>query len=306
MASFAERLRAAILRTQTPLCVGLDPRWEQLPEVIRAPFGGKVPDSLESVAAAYQAFCLKILDLVAPHVGIVKIQAAFFEQCGAHGFLAMERIMARAKDRGLFLILDGKRNDIASTAVAYAEAAFGGPTFGGKSFPVWNADAITVNPYLGTDGLAPFVQAARKVDGGIFVLARTSNPGAGLFQDLQCPDEKLYRKVAKTIDAMSEEKSGKEGWGDVGAVVGATYPAEIAELREVLRHSWMLIPGYGAQGAGAKELAGAFTEDGLGAVINNGRAILFAAPPREPAWEEAVTKACLESKKALASVCQLK
>lgn len=302
---FPERMIEAVRRTHTPLCVGLDPRWEQIPMEIRIPFGGKTPHSLEAVAGAYEAFCQVVLEVSAELVGVVKFQAAFFEQCGPAGFAALSRLLQSSQSHGLVTILDGKRNDIASTATAYAEASFAGAVFGGKAFPVWHTDAITVSPYLGTDGLEPFLEQARKVAGGIFILVRTSNAGAGLFQDLLCPDEKLYRKVARTVEQLSSANLSASGWGDVGAVVGATYPAEIAELRELMPRSLFLIPGFGAQGAGAKELAPAFRKDGTGAVVNNGRAIIFAAKPDDPSWKDAMVRACKDAKKALAEVCPL-
>lgn len=305
MLGFADRLYEKTKRAKTPLCVGLDPRWEQIPLIVRKPFGGAVPDSLAAVAGAYEAFCGRVLELVADRVGVVKFQAAFFEQCGHHGFAALERLLAKSCQLGLFTILDGKRNDIASTASAYAEAAFGGASFAGKRLAVWSTDAITVSPYLGTDGIEPFVSQARSGAGGIFVLVRTSNPGAGLFQDLTCSGEKLYRYVARVVESLNEGAIGTSGYGDVGAVVGATYPAEINELRGLMPRTIFLVPGFGAQGAGAKELAGAFRSDGTGAVINNGRAITFAAKPDQTEWETPLVRACEKAKSELAEVCAL-
>ncbi len=305
MLGFAERLFEKTKGAKTPLCVGLDPRWEQIPLVVRKPFGGEVPDSLAAVAGAYESFCGRVLELVSERVGVVKFQAAFFEHCGHHGFAALERLLLKSSELGLFTILDGKRNDIASTAGAYAEAAFGGGSFGGKKLGVWSTDAITVSPYLGTDGIEPFVRQARSMDGGIFVLVRTSNPGAGLFQDLECSGEKLYRHVARVVESLNDESTGPTGYGDVGAVVGATYPAEINELRSLMPRTIFLVPGFGAQGAGAKELAGAFRADGTGAVINNGRAITFAAKPDQTEWETPLVRACEKAKAELAEVCAL-
>lgn len=305
MLGFADRLFEKTKRAKTPLCVGLDPRWEQIPLVIRRPFGGMVPESLAAVAGAYEAFCGRVLELVSDRVGVVKFQAAFFEQCGHHGFAALERLLLKSTQLGLFTILDGKRNDIASTASAYAEAAFGGASFGGKQLGVWSTDAITVSPYLGTDGIEPFVNQARTNSGGIFVLVRTSNPGAGLFQDLVFSGEKLYRHVARVVESLNEGALGETGYGDVGAVVGATYPAEIKELRMLMPRTIFLVPGFGAQGAGAKELAGAFRADGTGAIINNGRAITFAAKPDQSDWENPLVRACEKAKAELAEVCSL-
>ncbi len=305
MLGFAERLVEVVKRAKTPLCVGLDPRWDQIPLVVRQPFGGAIPDSLEAVALAYEIFCGRVLELVAGKVGVVKFQAAFFEQCGSSGFAALERLLNQSRALGLFTIQDGKRNDIASTATAYAEAAFGGPTFGGKRFVVDSIDAITVNPYLGTDAVEPFLQQARSYQGGIFILVRTSNPGAGLFQDLLCPEEKLYRHVAKMVESLNRGHLEPCGYGDVGAVVGATYPAELAELRHLMPNTLFLVPGFGAQGASAGDLAGAFRHDGTGAVINSGRAITFAAKPDQRDWETQLDRACEKAKGELAGVCAL-
>ncbi len=305
MLGFAERLVEAVRRFKTPLCVGIDPRWDQIPLAVRQPFGGAVPNSLEAVALAYETFCGRVLELVAGKVGVVKFQVAFFEQCGSHGIACLERLLVKARELGLLNIQDGKRNDIASTATAYAEAAFGGPSFGGKRFLVHSIDAITVNPYLGSDAVEPFIQQARSFQGGIFILVRTSNPGAGLFQDLMCPEEKLYRQVAKLVESFNLGNSGPAGFGDVGAVVGATYPAELAELRQLMPNTLFLVPGYGAQGASASDLAGAFRPDGTGAVINSGRAITFAAKTNQPDWESQLEMACEKAKGELAEVCPL-
>jgi orotidine-5'-phosphate decarboxylase len=182
MQHFADRLTAAIRAKGNPVCVGLDPRWESLPNEIRERHGGT---TLETVAAAYEEFCSRVLDIAAPLVPAVKPQSAFYEACGPAGFATQGRLLTKARALGLITILDAKRNDIASTAAAYAEAAFTGFRTGAGVLPVWSADALTVNPYLGRDAIEPFLTAARKVAGGVFVLVRTSNPGAGLFQDLK-------------------------------------------------------------------------------------------------------------------------
>ncbi|HZT81670.1 MAG TPA: orotidine-5'-phosphate decarboxylase [Gemmataceae bacterium] len=278
MDHFADRLAAACRRKGNALCAGFDPRWESLPAEIRRRQAGGSP---EAVAAAFAEFCCRALDVVAPLVPLIKPQMAFFEQCGPAGFAALEQLIRKARDLGLFTLLDGKRNDIASTAAAYAAAAFG----------VWGADALTVNPYLGRDAVEPFLQAARKAGGGVFVLVRTSNPGAGLFQDLRCDGRPLYRHVAEAAAGWSRENVGECGLGDVGAVVGATYPAELAELRQAMPEVPFLVPGFGAQGAGAAETAPAFRPDGTGAVVNSSRGLLFPFRPDEPNWEAAIEKA---------------
>jgi orotidine-5'-phosphate decarboxylase len=277
---FSDRVAEAIRSRGNPVCVGLDPRWDSLPVAIRRRHPG---ETLENIAAAYEAFCGRVLDLVAPLVPVVKPQSAFFETCGPAGMAALQRLLRRARDQGLLTILDGKRNDIASTAAAYADAAF--------STQCWGADALTVNPYLGRDAVEPFIQSARRVEGGVFVLVRTSNPGARLFQDLDSGGRPLYEHVGEAVRRWARENIGDCGLGDIGAVVGATYPAELARLRQLLPEVIFLVPGYGAQGGSAADTAAAFRPDGLGAVVNSSRGILFPFDPADPVWEGKVTAA---------------
>jgi orotidine-5'-phosphate decarboxylase len=288
MSHFADRLAEAVRRKGTALCVGLDPRWGSLPAAVRARHDGR---GLPGVAAAYEEFCARVLEIVAPLVAVVKPQAAFFEACGPEGMAAMGRLLAKARGLGLLTILDGKRNDIASTAAAYADAAFN----------VWGADALTVNPYLGSDALDPFITVARKAGGGVFVLVRTSNPGAGLFQDLPVSDGRpLYQHVGEAVAARAREGLSACGLGDVGAVVGATYPAEMALLRRQMPEVPFLVPGFGAQGGTADDVRAAFRADGLGAVVNSSRGVLFPFRPDETDWEAKVERAAREAAAALA------
>jgi orotidine-5'-phosphate decarboxylase len=288
MTPFPDRLADAVRRVGNPLCVGLDPRWESLPLAIRERFPG---DSLESVAGAFETFSLRILELIAGRVGIIKPQSAFFEACGPAGLKALQVVIRRAKELCLLVILDAKRGDIASTASAYADAAFAGTSIGGRQVPVWAADALTVNPYLGRDAVEPFIASARQVNGGLFVLVRTSNPGAGLFQDLDCGGMTLYRRVAAAVAEWNSDGLGECGFGDVGAVVGANHPRELAELRTELPNVWFLVPGYGAQGGSAADVAAAFRADGLGAVINSSRGVTFPFHPDDSKWDTTVSNA---------------
>jgi orotidine-5'-phosphate decarboxylase len=281
VSTFADRLNDLIRRRGTSLCVGLDPRWESLPSALRQRFD----NNPEGHAAAYEVFCARVLDLVGGRVPVIKPQMAFFEACGPTGFAVLQRLNARAREMGALVLLDGKRNDIASTASAYADAAFA----------AWGGDALTVNPYLGRDAVEPFVSAARKVAGGVFVLVRTSNPGAGLFQDLLCNGRPLYRHVGERVAEWSRENLGGDGLGDVGAVVGATYPAELAELRAALPEVIFLVPGYGAQGGTADDVRAAFRADGLGAIVNSSRGILFPFRPDDPQWERRIIAATDET-----------
>jgi len=285
---FADRLADAVRLKNTALCVGLDPRWESLPRAIRERHGGA---TLAAVAAGYEEFCGRVVDVVAPLVPVVKLQSAFFEACGPEGMAVQQRLLDQARARGLITILDAKRNDIASTATAYADAAFAGVRLGGRTLPVWDADALTVNPYLGRDAVEPFLQSARAAGRGVFILVRTSNPGAGLFQDLLCDGQPVYEHVAAAVNNWAGENLGKCGLGDVGAVVGATYPAELERLRQLLPQAIFLVPGFGAQGGSARDTAAAFLPNGLGAVVNSSRGIIFAFEKDSSTWEEEIALA---------------
>jgi orotidine-5'-phosphate decarboxylase len=299
MDHFADRLVESIRAKGNAVCVGLDPRWEGLPAEIQERHGCA---TLSAVAGAFEEFCGRIIDVVADLVPVVKPQSAFFEACGPEGLAVLQRLLRRARERGLLTILDGKRNDIASTASAYADAAFAGVEVAGRVHPVWGADALTVNPYLGRDAVEPFLQSARRSGCGVFVLVRTSNSGAGQFQDLLCDGRPLFEHVAEAVGKWSRENLGQCGFGDVGAVVGATYPEELAVLRRALAEVLFLIPGYGAQGGTAAATAAAFRSDGLGAVINSSRGIIFAFNPVDNKWEEKVKQATQATIRDLAKV----
>ena len=285
--SFSDRLAEAV-RRKGPLCVGIDPRWEMLPKSIR--------DSTDIVSEdmqptlAFIGFNARLLELIQPFAGIVKPQAAFFELLGSTGMGAMQKVLENAREMGFVTVLDAKRGDIASTAEAYAQAAFG---------PVWNADSLTINPYLGRDAVEPFLAAAKAARRGVFVLVRTSNPGAGLFQDLNCDGKPLYRHVADEVVKWNEPTIGSCGLGDVGAVVGATHPRELAELRAAMPNVWLLVPGYGAQGATAADVKAAYLPNGLGAIVNSSRGVTFPFHPDDPNWESKIVEA---AKKAAAEL----
>ena len=290
MNHFADRLVAVVRAKKNAVCVGLDPRWENLPEEVRQRHGSR---TLDSVARSYEEFCLRVLDVVAPWVPVVKPQSAFFEACGPAGMVVLQKVLARARDLGLLTILDSKRNDIASTATAYADAAFAGVSLAGQVHSVWDADAMTVNPYLGRDAIEPFLQSARRNGRGVFVLVRTSNPGSGQFQSLSCEGRPLFLHVAEAVRAWTLENLGECGYGDVGAVVGATHKEELAMVRNAAPEAIFLVPGYGAQGGTAADCAPAFHDGGLGAVVNSSRGIIFAFDPKDLDWEtkiEAATK----------------
>lgn len=286
---FMEQLERGLLRLGSPVLVGLDPQLDGIPEgVLRR-------DSIlpaEGVAVGVLRFCQGVVDVVWPLVAAVKPQAAFFEQLGPPGMAALAEVIQYAQSKGLLVILDAKRNDIGSTARAYADGILG------RGRGPWGADAVTVNPYLGDDALAPFVEVAVERGAGAFVLVKTSNPGGRLFQDLVCEGRAVYEHVGAHVEELARQTAGAGRYGAVGAVVGATYPEQLARLRSQMPHTWFLVPGFGAQGAGARDVAGAFDPQGTGALINNSRGIIFAYRRPEYAgrfgpsrWQEAVEAA---------------
>ena len=290
---FADSLMAAISRAGNPVCVGIDPRPEDLP----VGFLDGFPGGRAGVAGALEAFGREVVDVVAPLVPAVKFQAAFYEAYGPEGVAALHATSTHAREAGLLVLMDGKRNDIGSTAEAYARAYLGKVPVGESFEPSWDVDALTVNPYLGTDGISPFVKVASREGKGIFVLVRTSNASAREFQDLVADGRPIYRHVAERLADWASPHRGDSGYSLVGAVVGATYPAELAELREALPGVPFLVPGYGTQGGSASDVAPAFDADGLGALVNNSRGITFAY--RKPAaasrfgddWKAAIAQA---------------
>jgi orotidine-5'-phosphate decarboxylase len=292
VAPYIDRLHAGIRGKRSPLCVGLDPRWEQLPRLLLDRF----PETVSGRANAYQSFCSQVLEIVAPFTAVVKPQSAFFEVLGAPGHETLEQIIQKAHALGLMVIYDAKRNDIASTAAAYAQAAF----------RHLQADALTINPYLGRDAVEPFLQEARLLQRGLYVLVRTSNPGAGLFQDLVTTQGKVHEAVARSVADWNTQNLGQTGFGDVGAVVGATSPAELATLRKLMPQVPFLVPGYGTQGGTAHDCKPAFDSTGLGAVINSSRGILFPYAPEEKRWEEKVEHAAKTAAQELGKAAGLR
>ncbi|MCC9599495.1 orotidine-5'-phosphate decarboxylase [Stieleria sp. JC731] len=294
--TFATRLAQAVQKTKSVTCVGLDPRKASLPAPLR---DGVANDRPEEWAAAYTQFCMEIIDVVADIVPCVKPQAAFFEQLGPAGMISLGEVVAYAKKKNLLVILDGKRNDIGSTATAYADAYLG-------SDSPWGSDSLTVSPYLGRDSIEPFVEVCDAREAGIFVLVKTSNPGGGLLQNRETEGQTVYARVAELVTEINAERLDAMGYGPLGAVVGATYPEELASLRQAMPHSWILIPGFGAQGGSADDVKAGFLDGGLGAVVNSSRHIIFAHQRPEFAdkfgdakWQDAVRAATEEMNSVL-------
>jgi orotidine-5'-phosphate decarboxylase len=260
MASFADRFIQQIQSKNSRCVVGLDPRVDQMPAFLR--------DS--GPYAAITAFHELVIDAVADLVPAVKPQLAFFEQYGIVGMQAFENTVLKAKQRGLLVIADGKRNDISSTAEAYANAYLGPDAF--------DCDALTVTPYLGRDSLMPFVEACKKHTKGLFVILKTSNPGSKDFEDqpLEATGRPLYEKIGGVLNELGEDLVGASGYSSIGAVIGATFPEEGRRLRALMPKALILVPGYGAQGGSANAAAECFNEDGLGAIVNSSRGITYA------------------------------
>jgi orotidine-5'-phosphate decarboxylase len=250
--------------------VGLDPALEGVSRALGRRLG---PGTWLEAAEGVWEFNQHILEAVRPYCGVVKPQSAFYEVLGPAGIEVLRRTIERARELELVCILDAKRNDIASTAAAYAQAYLGdGPLA---------TDAITVNPYLGSDGIAPFLKVGRLRGRGIFALVKTSNPSSAEVQDARLEDGTLtYERVGTLVAAWGEENVGACGYGDVGAVVGATFPRQLAQLRAAMPRTWFLVPGYGTQGGTATDVAAAFDQDGLGGIVNSSSGILFAGRDR--------------------------
>lgn len=298
--AFADRLCKRVQQTGSVACVGLDPRANSLPESLQPAEKGDP----RQWAQAFERFCIEVIDVVADKVPVVKPQAAFFEQLGPAGMQALFNVIQHATSKGLLVIVDGKRNDIGSTAQAYAQAYLGQ----GSDSP-WGSDALTVSPYLGSDSLEPFLQQCETVGAGIFVLVKTSNPGGGLLQDRQTESETVYQAVARLVEGFNEGRCGLFGYGPIGAVVGATYPDQLAKLRALMPRTIILIPGFGAQGGAAADVAAGFDASGLGAIVNNSRNLIFAYRRPEFSsrfgdlrWQDAVAAATDEMNQQLQHV----
>jgi orotidine-5'-phosphate decarboxylase len=268
--------------------VGLDPQIERLPACVHSEAQGG--DARARAADAIRRFNEQVIEQVAPFAVAVKPQIAFYEILGPAGLEAYEAAVTCAQAAGLLVIGDIKRGDIGSTAAAYARAHLCPEDSDGMTRPA--ADAVTINPYLGTDSVAPFVEAARTQGAGLFVLVRTSNPSASELQDLVIEGRALHDHVGALVTRWGSDLIGDCGYSSVGAVVGATAPAELARLRADLPQAWFLVPGVGAQGATAADVAPAFGRDGLGAIVNSSRGILYAfGAPETANWQIPVADA---------------
>ena len=272
-----DRLIDKMIEKQNPTVAGLDPKLDYVPASVKEACFAQYGKTLEGAAEALLRFNKAIIDQIYDIVPAIKPQAAYYEMYGWQGVRALAETIAYAQEKGMFVITDGKRNDIGTTMEAYATAHLGTTDVAGESVDAFGADALTVNGYLGTDGIKPLLNICREKDKGIFVLVKTSNPSSGELQDLKLEDGvTVYEQMGKMCERWGEELPGKYGYSGVGAVVGATYPDQLAEMRAKAPHTFFLVPGYGAQGGGAEDAKNAFDQNGLGAIINSSRGIMCA------------------------------
>lgn len=272
-----DRLIKGIVKMQNPTVAGLDPKLDFIPDYIKEEAYKKYGKTLDGAAEALFVFNKGLIDALCDIVPAVKPQAAYYEMYGWQGVRTLQRTIDYAKQKGMFVITDGKRNDIGTTMEAYANAHLGSTDIEGEKVEAFGADALTVNGYLGSDGVNPVIKVSLQNDKGMFILVKTSNPSSGELQDRKLDDDMtIYRAMGAMCEKWGEQLMGEYGYSGVGAVVGATYPQQLDELRKALPHTFFLVPGYGAQGGGAKDVAPAFDENGLGAIINSSRGIMCA------------------------------
>lgn len=295
-----DKLIDRIIELQNPTCVGLDTDFNYLPDEMKMDVS-----TFEGASEAIAEFNMNIIDKVCDIVPAVKVQIAYYEMYGYAGLRAFDYTVNYAKGRGLTVIADCKRNDIGSTAGCYSKAYLGKTDINGKKLKSFPADMLTVNGYLGSDGIKPFIEDIKANDKSIFVLVKTSNPSSGELQNLKLENGKyIYEQMGQLVSEWGKDTIGKYGYSEVGAVVGATHPEEAARLRKQLKNTFFLIPGYGAQGGSAEMLKVCFDERGLGGVVNSSRGIICAY--KNPNYvgmdyAEAARAACLDMQQDLAN-----
>jgi orotidine-5'-phosphate decarboxylase len=305
------KLTAKIKQTNAPICVGLDPMLSFVPKQILDRAYEEYGETLKGAAHAMWIYNKGIIDHIYDLIPAVKPQIAMYEQLGIEGLITYQKTIDYCQEKDLVVIADIKRGDIGSTSSAYANGHLGKVRVGSQIYEPFHADFATVNPYLGTDGVKPFVDVCKAEKKGIFILVKTSNPSSGEFQDQKIDGVPLYEKVAQKVVEWGEDHMGDE-YSYVGAVVGATYPEMGKELRKIMKKNYILVPGYGAQGGKGKDLVHFFNEDGLGAIVNSSRGIIAAYQQEqfknygELHYEEAARAAVIAMKEDIAQALQRK
>ena len=302
-----EKLVERIKKLEAPIVVGLDPTLNFVPGFLLDKAINEKGDTLEAAADAIFEFNKKIVDAVYDLIPAVKPQIAMYEQFGIPGLMAFKKTLDYCHEKGLLVIGDAKRGDIGSTSTAYAIGHIGKVKVGSTEIAPFDEDFLTINPYMGSDSVVPFVEECKKHDKGLFILVKTSNPSSGEFQDQKVGKKTVYELVGKKVDEWGAELV-KNGYSDVGAVVGATYPEMGEVLREIMPKAYILVPGYGAQGGTAAELKPFFNKDGLGAIVNSSRGIIAAYKQDKYAeygaegFAEAARAAVIDMKNDIASI----
>jgi len=299
-----EILKNKIDEKNNPTVMGLDPKLDYIPASILDAAKKEYGDTFRAAGEAIFEFNRRLIDAAADLVPAVKPQSAFYEMYGLEGETALKKTVEYARAAGLYVILDVKRNDIGSTAEAYAAAYLGETKLFGHSEKALEVDSVTVNPYLGTDGILPFVKTAAEFNRSMFILVKTSNPSSKELQDLVVEGKPIYRHMGEMVEKWGSEHIGESGYSPCGAVVGATHPAQLGELREALPHTFFLIPGYGAQGGGAEDVRNAFDKQGGGAIVNSSRALMCAYKGKgdDDNFEKFTREAVIEMRDALNTV----
>ena len=270
-----QKLISNIQKTKAPIVVGLDPMLNYIPEQIKEKAYQEFGETLEGAAEAIWQYNKEIVDCTYDLIPAVKPQVAMYEQFGIEGMKAFKKTVDYCKSKGLVVIGDVKRGDIGSTSAAYATAHLGKVQVGSKTYSAFDEDFATVNPYLGSDGIKPFMEVCKEEKKGLFILVKTSNPSSGEFQDQLVNGRPLYELVGEKVAQWGEECMGDK-YSYIGAVVGATYPEMGKTLRKIMPKTFILVPGYGAQGGKGADLVHFFNEDGLGAIVNSSRGIIAA------------------------------
>ena len=302
-----EKLVERIKKLEAPIVVGLDPTLNFLPKHLLDKAVNEKGETLEAAADAIFEFNKKVVDAVYDLIPAVKPQIAMYEQFGIPGLMAYKQTVDYCHEKGLLVIGDAKRGDIGSTSTAYAIGHLGKVKIGSTEIAPIDTDFLTINPYMGSDSVVPFVEECKKNDKGLFILVKTSNPSSGEFQDQKVGKKAVYELVGKKVDEWGAELV-KNGYSDVGAVVGATYPEMGEVLREIMPKAYILVPGYGAQGGTAAELKPFFNKDGLGAIVNSSRGIIAAYKQEKYAeygaegFAEAARAAVIDMKNDIASI----
>ena len=302
-----EKLVERIKKLEAPIVVGLDPTLNFVPKFILDKAINEKGETLEAAADAIFEFNKKIVDEIYDLIPAVKPQIAMYEQFGIPGLMAFKKTLDYCHEKGLLVIGDAKRGDIGSTSTAYAIGHIGKVKVGSTEIAPFDEDFLTINPYMGSDSVVPFVEECKKYDKGLFILVKTSNPSSGEFQDQKVGKKAVYELVGKKVDEWGAELI-KNGYSDVGAVVGATYPEMGEVLREIMPKAYILVPGYGAQGGTAAELKPFFNKDGLGAIVNSSRGIIAAYKQEKYAeygaegFAEAARAAVIDMKNDIASI----